>query len=137
MTCAHPSERSTSSKRGVGLALSACLALSGFAGSALAQHGGGGGGHGGGGGGYHGGGGGYHGGGGGYHGGGGGYHGGGGGYHGGGGYRGGGRGGYGGWGGGYYPGDALIFGSPYYCTPPLVYGRGVYERGYYGDDYCN
>jgi hypothetical protein len=134
MTCSNTSERSKSSKFGVGLALSACLALSGFAGSAIAQHGGGGGGggHGGGGGGgghAGGGGGGFHGGGGG-----GGFHGGGGDR--GGGYRGGGRGGYGGWGGGYYPGGALIFGSPYYCTPPLVYGRGAYERGYYGDDYC-
>jgi hypothetical protein len=78
-----------------------------------------GGGHGGGGGGGARGGGGGHGGG----------HGGGGGRGGGGGYRGG-RGGYGGWGGGYYPGPAVVFGSPYYCTPPLVYAPD------YGYDYC-
>lgn len=48
---------------------------------------------------------------------------------GGGGHRGG-RGGYGGWGGGYYPGPAVVFGSPYYCEPPLVY---VPDYGY---NYC-
>jgi hypothetical protein len=47
-------------------------------------------------------------------------HGGGGGGHGGGGGRGGYR-GNGGWGGGYYPDGPLIYGSPYYCTPPLIW----------------
>ena len=40
--------------------------------------------------------------------------------HGGGGYRGGGYRG-GGWGGGYYPGPAIVYGNPYYCTPPLIW----------------
>jgi len=26
-----------------------------------------------------------------------------------------------GWGGGYYPGPAIGYGGPYYCTPPLVW----------------
>jgi len=104
------------------LALSALLVLAVVNTPAMADGNGnpdrGGGGHGGGGGGSRGGGGGGHGGGG---------HGGGG--RGEGGYRGG-RGGYGGWGGGYYPGPAVVFGSPYYCTPPLVYAPD------YGYDYC-
>jgi hypothetical protein len=29
----------------------------------------------------------------------------------------------------------LIYGSPYYCTPPLVYGQGYPYRGY--DNYCD
>jgi len=91
------------------LGFSALLVLSAFSTPAMAgPHGGGGGGHGGGGGGGHGGGGG----------------------RGGGGGNRGGRGGYGGWGGGYYPGPAVVFGSPYYCTPPLIYAPD------YGYDYC-
>ena len=42
------------------------------------------------------------------------------------GYRGGGdRGGRGDWNGGYYPGPALVYGSPYYCEPPLVYSMAT------------
>jgi hypothetical protein len=100
------------------LALSAMLVLSAVTVPAMANgepdRGGGGGGHAGGGG----------------HGGGGGRGGGHGGDHGGGGYRGGRGRGDGGWGGGYYPGPAVVFGSPYYCTPPLVYAPD------YGYNYC-
>lgn len=45
--------------------------------------------------------------------------------------RGRGGGGWGGWNGGYYPGPALIYGSPYYCRPPLIYVP--YDDGY---GYC-
>ena len=41
-----------------------------------------------------------------------------------------GRGGYGGWDGGYYPGPVIIYGSPFYCEPPLIYAP------YGGRDYC-
>jgi len=99
---------------GATVGIAAALALSALSGSAhAAPHGGGGGGHGGGGGR-----------------GGGGHSGGGyGGGRGGGGY--GGRGGGYGWGGGYYGGSPLIYGSPYYCTPALIYAPG------YGYGYCD
>jgi hypothetical protein len=105
------------------VASSAMIMVAALAGSTEAEsHGGGGHGGGGHGGGGHGGGGHFGGGGhgGGYHGGG--YHGGG---HGARGYGGRGYGGRGwngrGWGGGYYPDNALDYGEPYYCTPPLVW----------------
>ncbi len=41
-----------------------------------------------------------------------------------------GRGAYGGWDGGYYPGPVIIYGSPFYCEPPLIYAP------YGGRDYC-
>ena len=102
-----------------GLGLSALLVLSAFNGPAMARsHGGGAGGHSGGGG-HSNGGGGERNGGGGHD-------------NGGAGRRGDGRygGGYGGWNGGYYPEPALIYGSPYYCAPPLLY---VPDDGY---GYC-
>jgi uncharacterized membrane protein len=104
-----------SALRIAGLALAAIAALAPFD-LANAQRGGGGGGsHGGGGG----------------HSGGGGFHGGGG--SNGGGFRGGGsRGGgfgYGGWNGGYYDAPPIVFGSPYFCSPPLIYRHNGYYRG--------
>jgi hypothetical protein len=107
-----------------GLALVAIAALAPFD-LANAQRGGGGGSHGGGGG-SHAGGGGIHGGGGSS----------GGGFRGGGGSRGGGfRGGgfgFGGWNGGYFDAPPVVFGSPYYCSPPLIYRHGGSYRGYCG-----
>jgi len=43
-----------------------------------------------------------------------------------------------GWGGAFFPSSPLIYGSPYYCNPPLI--AGVYPFNdpyrYPGDDYC-
>ena len=47
----------------------------------------------------------------------------------GGGHGGGARGG--GWGGGYYPVPPIVYGSPYYCAPPLVWTLLT------GNGYCN
>ncbi len=43
-------------------------------------------------------------------------------------YRGGGR-GYNGWGGGYYPGPPIVYGSPFYCPPTLIYNPWGYIDG--------
>ena len=108
-----------------GLALVAMTALAPLD-IANAQHGGGGGHGGGGAGGAHGGGGGGRSGGGGFHGGGGlrgdgGFRGG--------GYGGGGYGGYSDWDGGYYDAPPVVYGSPYYCSPALIYRHRGYYRG--------